>query len=96
MKPSRAPTDQKKARTAKAKPRTRSKDTGLKDRPLVGEVPTSRRGLAPPDAEILARWSTPGLRRNCLDRNGKKAHLRSGFGVVGADAAKLLDEIFRD
>lgn len=42
---------------------------------------------------ILARYSTPGLRRNQLDRSAKKDHLGSA-GVKGPEAEKILNELY--
>lgn len=45
------------------------------------------------EEEILARHSTPGLRRCELGRSAKKGHLDS-LGVRGEDARKILDAIY--
>jgi hypothetical protein len=42
---------------------------------------------------ILARHSTPGLRKRELDRIAKKDHLGS-LGIKGEDAAKILDQMY--
>lgn len=45
------------------------------------------------ELEVLARHSTPGLRKNQLDREGKRNHL-GGIKVSPRDAEKLLDELY--
>jgi hypothetical protein len=45
------------------------------------------------ETEILAAYSTPGLRRNQLSRGAKKEHLRS-LRVPEADIEKILDELY--
>jgi hypothetical protein len=46
------------------------------------------------EQEILARYSTPGLRRNELTRAGKKWHLQ-GFARITADEIEeILDRLY--
>jgi hypothetical protein len=47
--------------------------------------------------EILAAYSTPGLKRNLLSRAAKKEHLRSlkrSLGLSEADIEKTLGELY--
>jgi hypothetical protein len=45
------------------------------------------------ESEILAAYSTPGLRRNQLSRGAKKEHLRS-LRVSEAEIEKILNELY--
>ncbi len=45
------------------------------------------------EREILDRYSTPGLRKNSLSRTAKKDQL-AGIKVTGADAEKILDQLY--
>ena len=45
------------------------------------------------EAEILARYSTPGLRRGALTRAAKKDQL-NGMKVPPADRDKILGELY--
>jgi hypothetical protein len=45
------------------------------------------------ETEVLAKYSTPGLRKHELDRMAKKLHL-AGIQVVGEDADKILNELY--
>lgn len=46
-----------------------------------------------PEQAILLQYSTPGLRRQELDRFAKKDHLGS-LGIKGEEAAKILDQMY--
>jgi hypothetical protein len=45
-------------------------------------------------AEILVRYSTPGLRRNELTRAGKKAHLQSMPRITPEEIEFILDKLY--
>lgn len=45
------------------------------------------------ERKVLAQYSTPGLRRNELDRREKKEHLAS-LKIKGEAAEKILDELY--
>jgi hypothetical protein len=45
------------------------------------------------EEEILARHSTPGLRKRELTRQAKKDHLDS-MNIKGEEAEKILNEIY--
>lgn len=45
------------------------------------------------EEEILRRHSTPGLRKQELDRAAKKDHLGS-LGIRGDEASKILDSMY--
>lgn len=48
----------------------------------------------PSAAENLAKYSTPGLRRNVLTRREKRDHLADVYKLKGKEAEKLLDQIY--
>ena len=43
--------------------------------------------------DILAKYSTPGLRRNMMDRTTKRDHL-DRLGIRGKRADEILDELY--
>jgi len=45
-------------------------------------------------AEILTRYSTPGLRRNELTRAGKKAHLQTMPRITPKEIEFVLDKLY--
>jgi hypothetical protein len=48
------------------------------------------------EAEILAKYSTPGLRKGELSRAAKKLHLASCYRTTGEEASRILDQIYDD
>jgi hypothetical protein len=48
----------------------------------------------PSEAEILARYSTPELKRGMLSRYGKKWHLMDGYRMTMEEWEELLDELY--
>jgi hypothetical protein len=46
------------------------------------------------EQEILARYSTPGLRRNVLTRAGKKAHLQTLPRITPDEIEEILDRLY--
>ena len=46
------------------------------------------------EEEVLVRYSTASLRKNELSRRAKQDHLASNYRVTGADADKILDELY--
>lgn len=46
------------------------------------------------EKEILAKYSTPGLRRRVLSRYGKKWQLRDSYRMSPDEMEKLLDELY--
>jgi hypothetical protein len=46
------------------------------------------------EREILARYSTPGLRRNVLTRAGKKSHLQSMPRITPEEIEEILNRLY--
>jgi hypothetical protein len=46
------------------------------------------------EQEILARYSTPGLRRNELTRAGKKWHLQGFARITPKEIEAILDQLY--
>jgi hypothetical protein len=46
------------------------------------------------EQEILARYSTPGLRRNVLTRAGKKAHLQTMPRITPEEIEEILNRLY--
>jgi hypothetical protein len=46
------------------------------------------------EQEILARYSTPGLRRNELTRAGKKWHLQGFTRITSDEIEEILDRLY--
>jgi hypothetical protein len=46
------------------------------------------------EQEILARYSTPGLRRNVLTRAGKKWHLQGFARITSDEIEEILDRLY--
>ena len=51
------------------------------------------RRAEPDAAAVLARYSTPGMRRGDFTRDEKRNHLAS-VGIRGADAERVLERIY--
>jgi hypothetical protein len=48
------------------------------------------------EQEILARYSTPGLRSNELTRAGKKRHLQSMPRITPDEIEEILNRLYPD
>lgn len=46
------------------------------------------------EAEILSRYSSPGLKRDMLSRYGKKWHLRENYRMTQKERDALLDKLY--
>lgn len=46
------------------------------------------------EAEILAKYSTPGLRKYELSRAAKKQHLATNYRTTGEEADRVLDQLY--
>jgi hypothetical protein len=46
------------------------------------------------DEEIVAKFSTPGLKRNVLSRYAKTWHLRDNYRMTREERDALLDKLY--